>query len=195
MLGPWYQEEGECGLTFLNLALLSQFFRLKAILKAHPDSCRGRPPFCSFSSGTSPLLCPLFSSSVAATTHFPLGRIFSPAATNPGGNETSFLFAACKGGHTDSFYPKDASTHGERGDQVNNTGKLLSSISHGLWSVVAAFLLKLSSTYLFFHIYLFVSLCQALVVACGIFVLYWGSNPHPLHWEHEVLATRPPRKS
>ena len=37
----------------------------------------------------------------------------------PGGNETSFLFAACEGGHTDSFYPKDASTHGERGDQAN----------------------------------------------------------------------------
>ena len=32
-------------------------------------------------------------------------------------------------------------------------------------------------------------------MACGIFVLYWGSNPHPLHWEHEVLATRPPGKS
>ncbi|CAI9173084.1 unnamed protein product [Rangifer tarandus platyrhynchus] len=38
-------------------------------------------------------------------------------------------------------------------------------------------------------------LVKAFVVASGIFIIYWGSNPHPLQCEHEVLATRPPRKS
>ena len=63
----------------------------------------------------------------------------------------------------DSFYPKDASAHSERGDHANNAGKLLSSISHGLRSVVAAFLLKLSSSYFFFNIY-FLFICDS----CGM---------------------------
>ena len=178
---------------FLNWALLPQFFSLKAILKPHPDSHRGHLLFCSFSSGTSPLLSLLSSSSVAATTHSTLGRIFFSPATNPDGNETSFCFAAREGGHTDSFYPKDSSTQRKRGDQANKPRKLLSSISHGHWSVVAAFLLKLSSSYLFFNIYLFVYLCQVtmpkpltvwITINCGKLWKRWEyQTTWPASWE------------
>ena len=36
---------------------------------------------------------------------------------------------------------------------------------------------------------------KLLVVVCGIYLPDQGSNPGPLHWEHEVLATGPPGKS
>ena len=37
--------------------------------------------------------------------------------------------------------------------------------------------------------------CDLLVAACGIQFPVQGSNPGTLHWEHEVLATGPPKKS
>ena len=37
--------------------------------------------------------------------------------------------------------------------------------------------------------------CKLLVVVCRIYLPDQGSNPGPLHWEHEVLATGPPGKS
>ena len=40
-----------------------------------------------------------------------------------------------------------------------------------------------------------VAACRILVVACEIWFPDQGSNPGPLHWEHGVSATRPPRKS
>ena len=70
---------------------------------------------------------------------------------------------------------------------------------------------------IFFNIYLFVWLCQVLVVthrifdiwhvgclavesevlvgACGIQFPDQGSNPGPLHWEYRVLTTAAPAKS
>ena len=55
------------------------------------------------------------------------------------------------------------------------------------------------------NIYLFIWLCQVLVVACGIFscgmrtlgcsmwdIVPWPGNLGPLHWEHGVLATGAP---
>ena len=36
---------------------------------------------------------------------------------------------------------------------------------------------------------------ELLVEACGIYFPVQEWNPGPLHWEHGVLATRPPGKS
>ncbi|CAI9173086.1 unnamed protein product [Rangifer tarandus platyrhynchus] len=105
---------------------------MKAIIRPYPDSRRGRPPFYSFSSGSSPLLCPLFSSSVAATTHFTLGRIFSSPAPNPDGNETNFLSAAHEGGPTWTLSILRMRLHTQKGETtLTNAGKLLSSIFMG----------------------------------------------------------------
>ena len=56
--------------------------------------------------------------------------------------------------------------------------------------------------FVFFNIYLFVWLCQLLVLAheplvaaCGIYFPDKGLNPGPWHWELVVLATGPPGKS
>ena len=40
-----------------------------------------------------------------------------------------------------------------------------------------------------------VAACKLLVIARGIWFPDQGSNLGPLHWEHGVLATRPPGKS
>ena len=44
-------------------------------------------------------------------------------------------------------------------------------------------------------IYLFIQLCWALAVACGIWFPDQGLNLGPLHWECSVLTTGPPEKS
>ena len=53
-----------------------------------------------------------------------------------------------------------------------------------------------------FFKYLFICLCQLLVIAheplvagCGIYFPDQGLNPGPRHWELVVLATGPPGKS
>ena len=41
----------------------------------------------------------------------------------------------------------------------------------------------------------FVATCELFAAVCGIQFPNQGSNPGPLHWELEVLATGPPRES
>ena len=64
--------------------------------------------------------------------------------------------------------------------------------SHSPGPTLSACLLSALS---FLSFYLIIWLCWVLRVACAINFPDQGSNPGPLHWEHGVLATRPPRKS
>ena len=71
----------------------------------------------------------------------------------------------------------------------------ITSFSSGCWHfhIYPAYLLAFFYSFCF-NIYLFIWLCQVLVAACGILFPDQGLNLGPLHWEHGVLATGPPRK-
>ena len=142
---------------FLNWALLPQFFSLKAILKPHPDCYRDCPPFYSFPSGPLHSCVPFSLPQLLPSPTSPLGES-SPLQppTLTGMKPASSLLLGKVGAQTLSILR--TCVHREKGEtKLSNSGKLLSSISQGLWSVVAAFLLKLSSSYLFYNIYLFIS--------------------------------------
>ena len=84
------------------------------------------------------------------------------------------------------------------------TETLTSSVISNMFIILTSFRCEdvSSGQTFFFFKYLFIWLCQALVVACEIFscgtwdLVPWpGIKPRPYIWEHRVLAIRLPGKS
>ena len=81
-----------------------------------------------------------------------------------------------------------------------NNAVLVSGIKRRDWVIyrhvsVLSQMKKNHFRHILFLKYLFIWLYWVLVVACGIQFPDQGSNLGSLHWEHGVLATRPPGKS
>lgn len=123
-------------LFFLNRAVLSWFFSLEATLPPKPCSSLGHPPPHSCSSGASPPLPPLFSSSLAST-RLSWG-IFSSPAPKPalGMRSMSSLLLPNTGTQTLSLLRAHLPvTLREKGEtKLTDMGKLPSSDSHRNWS-------------------------------------------------------------